>query len=84
MESFLLSKSFFTFPEFDGMRRALTTIILIIAFVLVEWQGRDQEHAIANLGMNWKRPLRWVFYLILIFVIFWFQGDKQEFIYFQF
>jgi D-alanyl-lipoteichoic acid acyltransferase DltB (MBOAT superfamily) len=80
----ILSPSLFSTPKFYGMRSALTTIILVIIFVLVEWKGREGQYAIAHLGLKWKRPLRYVMYYSIIFAIFWFMGKEQQFIYFQF
>lgn len=80
----ILSPSLFLIPKFTGMGKALTTIILVGVFVLIEWQGREGQYAISNLGIKWKRPYRYAMYYAIIIVIFWFGGKKQQFIYFQF
>jgi len=80
----ILSPSLFSIPKFTGMRSALTTIILIIIFVLVEWKGREGQYAIERFGIKWKRPLRYAMYYAIIIAIFWFGGKEQQFIYFQF
>jgi alginate O-acetyltransferase complex protein AlgI len=80
----ILSPSIFSIPEFVGMRSALTTIILVTIFVLVEWKGREGQYAIAHLGIKWKRPIRYALYYAIIIAIFWFGGNEQQFIYFQF
>lgn len=80
----IFSTSLFSMPKFDGMKGAFTTIILVILFVLVEWKGREGEHAIAQIGIKWKRPIRYAFYYAIIIAIFWFGGKEQQFIYFQF
>ncbi|MBW8049397.1 MAG: MBOAT family protein [Cytophagales bacterium] len=80
----ILSPSIFTMPKFAGMPKALTTIILVGIFVLIEWKGREGQYAIAHLGIKWKRPLRYAIYYAIIIAIFWFGGKKQQFIYFQF
>jgi len=59
-------------------------ILLTFLFILVEWYGREQEYAIADLGLKWKRPIRYAMYFALVFAIYWFGGEEQEFIYFQF
>jgi len=66
------------------MGRALTTIILVAIFVLVEWKGREGQYAISNLGIKWKRPIRYAMYYSIIIAIIWFGGKEQQFIYFQF
>lgn len=80
----ILSPSLFSIPKFAGMGRALTTIILVAIFVLVEWKGREGQYAISNLGIKWKLPLRIAMYYAIIIAIFWFGGKEQQFIYFQF
>ncbi len=80
----ILSLSLFTIPKFAGMGEALTTIILVAVFVLIEWQGRERQYAISHLGIKWKRPLRYAMYYAIIISIFWFGGKEQQFIYFQF
>ena len=66
------------------MGNALTTIILVIIFILIEWKGREGQYAISHLGKNWKRPLRYAMYYAIIITIFWFGAKDQQFIYFQF
>ena len=80
----IFSTSLFTIPKFAERELALTTAILIVFFVLIEWQGREGQYAISDLGSQWKRPLRHAFYYALIFAIFWFMWQEQQFIYFQF
>jgi len=81
----IFSPSLFSFPKFVGMSRALTTIILVAIFVLIEWKGREEQYAIAHIGQNWYRPIRWSFYSIIIFLIGMFMPTVQSpFIYFQF
>jgi alginate O-acetyltransferase complex protein AlgI len=80
----ILSPSLFTMPKFDGMGKALTTIILIIIFISIEWIGREGQYAIANIGLRWKKPIRYVTYYAFIIAILWFAGKEQPFIYFQF
>jgi D-alanyl-lipoteichoic acid acyltransferase DltB (MBOAT superfamily) len=78
----ILSPSILSIPRFVGMSHALTTLMLVGLFLIIEWYGREQQYAIANLKLN--RPLRWLFYIMIIILIFWLGGSEQEFIYFQF
>lgn len=80
----IFSSSLFTIPEFMGRTRALMVILLIIFFMILEWKGRDQQYAIAALGLNWKKQYRYAFYYSIIICIFLLGGKEQEFIYFQF
>ncbi len=80
----IFSKSLFSVPHFFNSGNVFTLISLIIIFLIIEWLGRNSEFAIANLGLKWNKVFRWLFYYSIIFVIFYFSGEKQEFIYFQF
>lgn len=80
----ILSLSIFTIPEFDGKRKAITTLVTIIIFILFEWKGRDQLFAIAKMGLEWNRSLRYATYYGIIIALFWLGGEEQQFIYFQF
>ncbi|MFZ4400863.1 MAG: MBOAT family O-acyltransferase [Bacteroidales bacterium] len=57
---------------------------LMILFILIEWIGREQQYALADLGLKWKRPYRWAMYYTIAMSIFLFAGKEQQFIYFQF
>ena len=81
----IFSASTFSIPFFAGMDQALITIILIVGFVIIEWIGREEEFAIANLGLNWSKPRRYSLYYFLVFIIVYFgQFSDNQFIYFQF
>ncbi|MCF2505668.1 MBOAT family protein [Dyadobacter sp. CY107] len=76
----IFSASIFTTPEL--VRKDL--LLLIAAFFLVEWLGREHPYAIARFGFNWPKPVKWGFYYCLVIAIFVFTGKQQQFIYFQF
>jgi D-alanyl-lipoteichoic acid acyltransferase DltB (MBOAT superfamily) len=76
----IFSASIFSVPEV----KPWVVIILICIFMLVEWMGREKQYAIEDLGIKWRRPLRWALYYVIIVAMFWFGGKGQEFIYFQF
>ena len=80
----IFSPTILSLPEFSSKNRALMTLILVSIFVLIEWQGREYQFAIANFGLKWKRPLRYAVYILITITIFLFSDNEQEFIYFQF
>ncbi len=80
----IFSTSVFTIPKFEGVQDILSISLVILFFIIVEWNGREEEHAIANIGSRWKRPFRWAFYYALLLLLFYLRGAQQEFIYFQF
>jgi len=78
----IFSKSIFSIPEIHPMKY----LVLVIVFVIVEWLQRDKQHALYLDNINVKIPkfIRWGIYYSIIFIIIWFGGKQQEFIYFQF
>lgn len=59
-------------------------ILLITSFMFMEWMGRENNYALEKINKNLPRLIRWIFYYAIIFSIFYFGGEEQEFIYFQF
>jgi alginate O-acetyltransferase complex protein AlgI len=80
----IFSWSLFTIPVFARMTDISNITVLICVFLVIEWIGRENLYAIEALGLKWKRVLRFSFYYAILFLILWFGGDKQTFIYFQF
>ncbi len=78
------SSSLFTIPEFTGMMKALMTTALIMPFILIEWLGREDQYAIEKLGLEWRRPWRYIMYYVIFISVILFSGEEQQFIYFQF
>jgi len=74
----IFSTSIFTLPEVFPKK----VLIIIMIFILIEWLQRGKEHALQFI--NLPRPVRYAFYYLIIFVIFWKGGNHQDFIYFQF
>ncbi len=57
--------------------------LLLILFLLTwEWALRSKEHGLAIPA--WPMPWRWLTYSFFIWLILYFMGEEQEFIYFQF
>ena len=62
----------------------LDVVALVALFVATEWHGRLQPYAIANLGFQWPRAVRWGLYYGICLAIVAIGGEQQDFIYFQF
>jgi alginate O-acetyltransferase complex protein AlgI len=80
----IFSASLFTIPAFKMMILSLPILFLVFLFLLVEWNGRNQQYAIAKLFSNKPMLFRAGFYYLILALIFLFAGDNQQFIYFQF
>ncbi len=76
----IMSSSLFTIPQI----RPSYLFILLLLFLGLEWKGREGLYALESIGLTWKKPIRYALYYALIFMIFYYSGEKQEFIYFQF
>lgn len=76
--------SLFTVPQIGDSRKVLVNILLIMIFILVEWNGRKHQFAIEELGSSYRKPVRWSIYYVIIASIFFLGGKSQSFIYFQF
>lgn len=83
MISEIFSSSLFLNPDYIS-GNALILLIIITVFVVIEWFGREGQHAIADTVKKWSIFFRWGFYFVIITLLFVFSGDEQEFIYFQF
>jgi alginate O-acetyltransferase complex protein AlgI len=80
----IFSKSTFSVPDINILVSSYITVIFIVLFVFVEWAGRNGEYGIELIGLKWNRVFRWIFYYGIGLTIFYFSGDQQQFIYFQF
>ncbi|MCA1920034.1 MAG: MBOAT family protein [Flavobacterium piscis] len=80
----ILSPSLFTLPKFAEIEKALVILLVVAIFVVIEWIGREQQYAIANIGINWKPSFRYALYYAIIITIMCLGGKEQQFIYFQF
>jgi D-alanyl-lipoteichoic acid acyltransferase DltB (MBOAT superfamily) len=78
----IFSSSLFTIPK--GADMNLSIIFFLIVFFLIEWFGREEQFAIAQLGKKWYTPFRWAMYYGIIVIIFYCTDKDQQFIYFQF
>jgi D-alanyl-lipoteichoic acid acyltransferase DltB (MBOAT superfamily) len=76
----MFSKSLFTAPSIKPLR----TILLVCLFFIIEWFGRANQCAIAQLGTEWRQLLRYAMYYAITAAIIWLSGNEQEFLYFQF
>ena len=72
----IFSKSLFSMPY-------VSRLSLLVVYMVLEWFQRDREH-IMDIGFIRSRVLRYIIYYMVLFSIFYFAGNLQPFIYFQF
>jgi hypothetical protein len=77
----IFSVSFLPIPCIGATEAS--TLKFILFLIIVEWMGREGDYALSNLG---RIPVafRWIFYYLIIFFLFAYNGEEQVFIYFQF
>jgi len=62
-----------------------TTFIWIVLLLIIEWLGKEKSHPINNLQVFIpSQILRWCFYFLIGLFVYYYLGNEQEFIYFQF
>ena len=59
-------------------------IIIFLSFLIIEWLGREQKFALAQIELKWKKLFRHLLYYTIIIAILSFRGKEEQFIYFQF
>ncbi|MFT4805183.1 MAG: alginate O-acetyltransferase complex protein AlgI [Psychroserpens sp.] len=74
----------FTKPRSLGAERALISFGSIFILILAEWLGRRREYPLQDFELHTKPFLRHLTYYAIVLVIFFFSGEQQGFIYFQF
>ncbi len=83
--STIFSKSLLSIPHFPLIELALSTLVMIAIFVIVEWIGRNKQYAIegsVNIKHNYLRYSLYIAVIITIMVMGNF--NENQFIYFQF
>lgn len=76
----IFSTSFFSMPTIKPIK-----VLGLIAFMIgIEWLFRKEDFAFSNFNLKSKKVFRWITYFLIVLSIYWFGGEKQEFIYFQF
>ncbi|WP_223033812.1 MBOAT family O-acyltransferase [Hanstruepera marina] len=74
----IFSKSLFSIPQ---VSRAL--ILFLLVYLVIEWLQRDKDHVL-EISFIKSKPVRLLVYYMVVFVVFYFAGETQAFIYFQF
>lgn len=77
----MFNLTLFTIPEV----RPSYLIILLVMFLLLEWQGRKEKFTLELFCVTKPRLLKWSLYIFLAAIILIFNNEEpQPFIYFQF
>jgi D-alanyl-lipoteichoic acid acyltransferase DltB (MBOAT superfamily) len=80
----IFSLSSLDMPAYNGIEKLTITLSLIGFFFIIEWLGRSKQFALEKFLLQKKSIFRYSFYILICFMIFWFSGKEQSFIYFQF
>lgn len=79
----IFTSSLFEVPFLMNRVFYIPLFINILILLTAEWLQRDKQHALEFKTEN-LHLLQYVIYLVLIGLIFWFGGEPEQFIYFQF
>lgn len=79
----ICNKSLFTVPWLNLKSYYLPVVFSIFVLLVVEWLQRDKEHAFDLSGIK-SHVLKFAIYYLMVVVLFWFGGQSETFIYFQF
>lgn len=76
----------FSFIPSENLAPLINKRFLLFVFIMLlsEIFTRYKDFPLTHLGRYFNRPVRWMIYYILIFLIFRYAGPKEDFIYFQF
>ncbi|MBT8255027.1 MAG: MBOAT family protein [Bacteroidia bacterium] len=80
----MAQESLFSIPSMVKDIKVLILLVLILGFICMEWLGREREYAIEYLGHRSSKYVRYGFYYLITMLVFFFKGNQQDFIYFQF
>lgn len=81
----IFSRSILTVPDYADMRYSLVVLLIVFAFLIVEWLGRDRQYALEGIAEVSPQMFRWSTYSFLIFLLgMYCQTEETPFIYFQF
>ena len=84
-QAFNYISGIFSSSFFSRLQMSSSFIWLLLAvFLVIEWLGREQQYAIAKLGLRWPAFVRWGMYYCMVLAIYMYAGKGQQFIYFQF
>lgn len=78
----IFSGTLFTYPSIIDESKYI--IVLVIAFIIIEWFGRRGHYGLQLVFSKFHQIIRWGFYIAILLFVFFFSGEQQEFIYFQF
>lgn len=78
----IFSPTLFMAPHFYSIEKSVSTVLIVILFLLFEWIQRDKDHALEL--DNIPTYARWGVYYLLVFGIFANASNQETFIYFQF
>ena len=80
----ICSRSILSIPEFIYEEKMLIVLFFICVLIGVDWFGRENNHTLEHINKRFSKPVRYVFYYLLVMTIFLFGAKDEPFIYFQF
>jgi len=81
--SSILSYPSASFLVFSSKSKSLILILIITIFLFIEWIQRNKQHGLDLTGIK-SHTLKFALYYLLLAMIFFYGGESETFIYFQF
>ncbi len=80
----IFSRSFFSPPALNSLGYTSVILLIIGLFFILEWKKRNDLYPLERLGHGWPRWQRFLMYYMLLLLIFLFNGESIDFVYFRF
>jgi len=82
----IFTPSLFSIPYIDINEGYLSLLIMILCFLIIEWNGRNYSFSFEIIEKVKQKAVRWVVYFCLLILIYFTVNNEEnlEFIYFQF
>lgn len=82
----LIFNRIFSFEYSESLKQLMDKRFLVFLFIFIvsELLTQKKDFPLSNINKYLNRPLRWIIYYILIYLIIRYAGPSENFIYFQF
>jgi len=79
----IFNMSLFSVPWLKTRAYYIPLFTFIAVMLMVEWLQRSKQHGLNQIPIK-SKIIRWFLYIVLIYIMLYFGGETEEFIYFQF
>jgi alginate O-acetyltransferase complex protein AlgI len=81
----IASPSLLTYPDVYSYAHLWTVLAMLALFIVLEWKGRRDPHALHTLACSQPRLVRWgIYYALMTLILLYMSTTTVPFYYFQF